>query len=192
MSETPANTNSPQQTATTQTTAEQAVNSMPEFIVIWANYGSVNKSVDVTCIVQALVTELLAKGEPVKFKVSNDHMGCNPDKAVNKSFAIQFNYQGQNYSLAAMEGEEVDLSLVAPTINVLGAVYGCSKGCFDVTAKVSALLDSVGPTRIFADNATFGDPCKGVKKSFSVRYAIGETIYTRTCKEDESVELAAS
>ena len=177
--------NTPAQTDAAQATPSRTV------VILWATYGTDKKSVEVSSEVQKIADDCIAAGKHIVFEVNNKNMGSNPDELVLKNFAIQYNYNGQNYSLCAKEKDTIDLDEFAPTINVLGALYGSTKGTFDVTAKVKALLDSVGPTTIVANNATFGDPCQGVKKCFGVKYEVAGIVYSRMCDEDGTVVLDA-
>ncbi|MCF3651459.1 hypothetical protein [Synoicihabitans lomoniglobus] len=165
------------------------------FIVLWAVYGTKDRSTDVSKKVQGFVEKHFLKYmqhpfdvPPPDFKVHNDMLG-DPDPGHSKHFAMSYNYNGMNMYRACAEGETLDLSQ-CNNIYIEGAIYGAKKGGFDVTQKVRQMVDQVGETKIRASNHNFGDPAPGNGKHLGIVYRVGNKTFHRACKEGQTLQLS--
>lgn len=75
-------------------------------------------------------------------------------------------------------------------INVLSALYGCKEGGADVTEAVKKLVANGNDDIKITNDTMGGDPCKGTKKYFAIKYRLDDgKDYIKCCKEDETLDL---
>ena len=105
-------------------------------------------------------------------------------KGHKKTLVVVYEYDGLQMLNVVKENERMYF-IASPAMTILGAAYGLA----DVTTKVCALVKNRS-LAVTANNDTFGDSWKGVKKTLVVTYQYGEqTPVVAYAKENDKLEI---
>ena len=157
---------------------------------LYGQKGNPAKQADVSDKIQQMIDS-----GTFTITANNDLAGRDPAYEIKKTLELEYTVDGEPMTQSLVENTQVDLSVQAPEVVIIKALYGVKGNPakqIDVSQQIRQAI-AVENYRITANNTLSGrDPAHGVKKTLELEYTVGGKPMKQLLQENEPFDLIKS